>query len=567
MRRWTAFGVFSCGVLGLAGGALAFAAGGRNDPSLSHHASVPAIVREGPPPTPTPAPTPVPVRSSAPVVALHVPSAGIDGSFAIEERDTKFEGSREVLQDPSSPGLIAWYPRFGHPSQPAQDALFAAHINYIGYGNGPFADLVDAQVGGTLELILADGTDYLYTIESVQLIPLAVLDNGGMQDVVYPPLDSYHTRVTLLSCGGDFVPYNDGSGAGEYTSRVVVTARALCRLTGLNRRAAAGLGGGGWCGDVGAEAGDENDAAEQEQSRDDQRDRSEGRVIDVPQDGGDHGDEDGGDAEAHVHQRPAPEAQRDERAAAGERQELEHGIVGREPKERSSADHEQGGEDPSARAGAQQAALGEKDAGGAEAGSDQAEGGLRGVVVEPGGDAGGEKQHAGRERDELGVPLRNGGEDRAQGEQGDCGGERDVFVPDSRLVRGDGDGCGAKRGAGEPRDGRSATHARFVQGPHDGPGEEDSEGADRGDRDSHGGAEVGPADRGEHEDADEHDGGGEVHHRLCDAGAVPGQLAVLTGILVVGDTRRGRLVEKAGVAPALKMFGGRAHLRLSERYA
>jgi hypothetical protein len=222
MRRWTVLVAASLGVLGLVGGAIAFASGASApDASLTHHVSAPAIVREGPPPPP---PTPVPVRSSAPVVALHMPSARIDGSFAIEQRDTKFEGSREVLQDPSSPGLIAWYPRFGHPSQPAQDALFAAHINYFGYGNGPFAHLQNAQVGETLELILADGTDYTYTIETVQLIPLSVLDNGGMEDVVYPPLDSYHQRVTLLSCGGDFVPYNDGSGAGEYTSRVVVTA-------------------------------------------------------------------------------------------------------------------------------------------------------------------------------------------------------------------------------------------------------------------------------------------------------------------------------------------------------
>ena len=224
MRRWTVLCLVSFGIMGLAGGAIAIAVGSRADPSLAHHVSAPLVVREGPPPTPTPPPTPVPVRSTAPVVALHVPSAGIDGSFAIEQRDTKFEGSREVLQDPSAPGLIAWYPRFGHPSQPAQDALFAAHINYIGYGNGPFAHLQSAKVGDSLELILADGTDYMYTIETVQLIPLSVLDNGGMQDVVYPPLDSYHQRVTLLSCGGDFVPYNDGSGAGEYTSRVVLTA-------------------------------------------------------------------------------------------------------------------------------------------------------------------------------------------------------------------------------------------------------------------------------------------------------------------------------------------------------
>jgi hypothetical protein len=71
---------------------------------------------------------------------------------------------------------------------------------------------------------LADGTEYAYTITSVDVIPLDVLDNGGMDRIVSPPLDEHTNRVTLISCGGDFVPYSNGSGAGEYTSRVVVTA-------------------------------------------------------------------------------------------------------------------------------------------------------------------------------------------------------------------------------------------------------------------------------------------------------------------------------------------------------
>jgi hypothetical protein len=223
MKRWPALAMVLLGLSSCVGGAIAVAAGS-SQPALTHHATIAAVTRQGPPPTPTPSPTPVRVRSTAPVVALHIPSAGVDGSFAIEQRDTEFQGGQEVLQDPTQSGLIAWYPRFGHPSQPAQDALFAAHVNYFGYGNGPFAHLQNAQVGAPLELILADGTDYLYTIETVQLIPVSTLDSGGMQDIVYPPLDSYHTRVTLISCGGDFVPFANGSGAGEYTSRVVVTA-------------------------------------------------------------------------------------------------------------------------------------------------------------------------------------------------------------------------------------------------------------------------------------------------------------------------------------------------------
>jgi sortase (surface protein transpeptidase) len=84
--------------------------------------------------------------------------------------------------------------------------------------------LHNGEVGGSLYVELSDGTEYAYTITSVQVIPVSELDGGGMQDVVYPDLDAHTNRVTLISCGGDFVPYANGGGAGEYTSRVVLTA-------------------------------------------------------------------------------------------------------------------------------------------------------------------------------------------------------------------------------------------------------------------------------------------------------------------------------------------------------
>jgi hypothetical protein len=226
MRHRTALLVLSFGVLGLLGGAIALAAGATT-PVVKPRAYAPIIMRaeaSTPTPTPIPQPTPVPYRSSAAVTGISVASAGISTSNPVEQRDTTYEGGAEVFQDPTGPGKIAWYPRFGHPSQPGEDALFAAHVNYFGYGNGPFAHLQNAQDGGSLYVELADGTEYAYTITSVDVIPLDVLDNGGMDRIVSPPLDEHTNRVTLISCGGDFVPYSNGSGAGEYTSRVVVTA-------------------------------------------------------------------------------------------------------------------------------------------------------------------------------------------------------------------------------------------------------------------------------------------------------------------------------------------------------
>ena len=54
------------------------------------------------------------------------------------------------------------------------------------------------------------------------IVHLADLD---MNSVVYPPLPSNRERVTLISCGGTFVPYP--TGGGEYLSRVILVAERV----------------------------------------------------------------------------------------------------------------------------------------------------------------------------------------------------------------------------------------------------------------------------------------------------------------------------------------------------
>ena len=213
------------GLLGLAGGVVAGAAASDPPPKLEKRAVVPDVSRADPPPSPTATPTPKPQPYSGPVAALYLPSANINGGAPIEQRGTRFEGSHEVFQDPTSPGNIAWYsdPRFGHPGFGGQNSVFAGHINYVNYGNGPFANLVNAQDGGSLYITMANGTQYAYTIIQVDVLSVTDLNNGAMDRIVYPLIDQNTERVTLISCGGDFVP--SPGGGGEYTSRVVVVAQ------------------------------------------------------------------------------------------------------------------------------------------------------------------------------------------------------------------------------------------------------------------------------------------------------------------------------------------------------
>lgn len=202
------------------GSALALAADAPK-PDLKYRAFVPAVARAGAPaPTSPPAPTALPQPYAGPVQTLYLGSARLTGNPVVEERDTVYQGAREVFQDPSAPARVAWYPRFGHPGFGGDNSIFAAHINYVGYGDGPFAYLTSVAAGDAFYVTMANGDQYAYTVRSIDVVALANLD---MDAVVFPLLDANTERVTLISCGGDFVRNPSGVG-GEYTSRVILVA-------------------------------------------------------------------------------------------------------------------------------------------------------------------------------------------------------------------------------------------------------------------------------------------------------------------------------------------------------
>ncbi|MEP7214789.1 MAG: class F sortase [Anaerolineaceae bacterium] len=208
------------GVAGMLGAAVAVAADSPG-PDLKFRAFAPAVARsEDPTPPPPAAPTPRPQPYDGAVQTLYLASAALTMNPPVEQRDTTFSLGREVLQDPTAPAQIAWYPRFGRPGFAGSNSLFAAHVNYVNYGNGPFAHLTSASVGDALYVTMDNGQSYAYTVRSVEVISL---DSLNMDAVVFPALDSSTERVTLISCGGTFVPNANGVG-GEYNSRVILVA-------------------------------------------------------------------------------------------------------------------------------------------------------------------------------------------------------------------------------------------------------------------------------------------------------------------------------------------------------
>lgn len=189
-------------------------------PNLKYRAIAPALSVAEALPTPTAVPRPAPYLG--PVSSLYLQSARISSQWPVEVRDTHTVNGRETFEDPSHPERIAWYSRFGQPGFGGNNSIFAAHINYINFGNGPFAYLTSALADDALYVTMANGDSYAYTVRSVQLVSLAELQAGAIDTFVFPPLDSHTERITLISCGGDFVARP--GGGGDYVSRVILIA-------------------------------------------------------------------------------------------------------------------------------------------------------------------------------------------------------------------------------------------------------------------------------------------------------------------------------------------------------
>ncbi len=211
---------------GLASLAAAAARPGES-PTLPYRAYIPQVSQAEAPPVavPTPSPVPRPETPDGRVTALYLGSARILGNAPVEARGTHYVGGRELFEDPSAPQYISTYPQWGTgrpgrsaPGAGGMNTIFAAHVNYVNYGNGPFAYLHEAVVGDALYVTLENGTQLAYTVAAVEIVPVGSLN---MDRIVFPSLDSTTERITLISCGGTFVPAAVG---GEYTSRVILIA-------------------------------------------------------------------------------------------------------------------------------------------------------------------------------------------------------------------------------------------------------------------------------------------------------------------------------------------------------
>jgi LPXTG-site transpeptidase (sortase) family protein len=182
-------------------------------PSVQNLEHMPAVPYN-PLPTvaePTPEATPEPVAAP---LRLVVESLEVDAP--VIEMGVDDQGIPHV---PYNGQDVAWY-SFSSPPGAGSNAVFAGHINWEG-ARGVFADLDDLRLGDTIRLISEDDSEYVY--EVFANFAVDPYDSDSLKVMSPTPTDT----VTLITCGGSWIPDPSERFGGSYTNRTIVQARLM----------------------------------------------------------------------------------------------------------------------------------------------------------------------------------------------------------------------------------------------------------------------------------------------------------------------------------------------------
>ena len=140
------------------------------------------------------------IEVNAPIVEL-----GLDGN--------------DVPQVPLNGQDVAWY-NFSAKPGAGSNAVFAGHVAWPGTA-AVFAHLDRVQPGDTVRLISEDGREYTYEVTANFLVD--PLDPESLKVMAPTPTDT----ITLITCGGTWIPDPSERFGGSYNSRTIVQAKLL----------------------------------------------------------------------------------------------------------------------------------------------------------------------------------------------------------------------------------------------------------------------------------------------------------------------------------------------------
>lgn len=160
-----------------------------------------------PQPTPTGRPLAAPLR-------LIIESIGVDAP--VLEMGLEEGGIPEV---PLNGEDVAWYDFSSKPGA-GSNAVFAGHINWAGE-LGVFGELDKVQPGDAIRLIAQDGREYEYEVTANFAVDPE--DPESLKVMAATETD----MVTLITCGGTWLPNPSEPFGGNYTNRVIVQGKLV----------------------------------------------------------------------------------------------------------------------------------------------------------------------------------------------------------------------------------------------------------------------------------------------------------------------------------------------------
>jgi len=168
--------------------------------------------------TPTATPVPTQPPSSAPVVRMTIEKIGLDGPVVAMGLD-----EQHVPRVPDNPNDIVWYD-FSTPPGWGSNAVFSGHVDWTVNGvpvTGVFYDLRKVEVGDIIKVRLGDNTEYQYQVSANVALPYD--DPKALEAMGATPTE----MITIITCGGTWVPrYGDPLG-GNYTHRQILQAKRI----------------------------------------------------------------------------------------------------------------------------------------------------------------------------------------------------------------------------------------------------------------------------------------------------------------------------------------------------
>jgi len=168
--------------------------------------------------TPTATPIPTQPPSSAPAVRMIIEKIGLDAPVITMGLDEE-----HVPRVPDNPNDVVWYD-FSSPPGWGSNAVFSGHVDWTVNGvpvTGVFYSLRNLEVGDIIKVRLADNTEYQYKVSANVALPFD--DPKALEAMGATPTE----MLTIITCGGTWVPIPGDPLGGNYTHRQIAQAQRV----------------------------------------------------------------------------------------------------------------------------------------------------------------------------------------------------------------------------------------------------------------------------------------------------------------------------------------------------